>query len=157
MDDVTVRQAVASDAPAIVAIWRESLALHGDRDPTFRPRADGHVVFERFVVEKVGSPDAAVLVAERGGEVAAYGICALRTRPDYFEPGLHGLVTDLDVSARHRRLGLGERLLEALSDWLRQRGIHRIEAEVVAANELSSGFWRKQGFATYYQAMSREI
>jgi ribosomal protein S18 acetylase RimI-like enzyme len=157
MNEIAIRSAATADVPAIVALWRESLALHGDRDPSFRPRADGHLVFERFVRERIGSPEAAILVAERGGELAAYGICVLRTRPDFFEPVLHGLVTDLDVSARHRRLGLGERLLEALSAWLRGRGIQRMEAEVVAANELAAAFWRKQGFATYYQAMSRDV
>lgn len=157
MKQVFVRAAVAGDVPAIVTLWRESMTLHGSRDPAFQPRADGHLVFERFITERLTSSDAAVIVAEVGGEVAAYGVCVLRTRPDYFEPGEHGLITDLDVSASHRRQGLGERVLEALCGWLRERGVGRVEAEVVTANELSVSFWRKQGFAAYYQAMSRSV
>lgn len=157
MDGVLVRMAVPADVPAIVALWRESTTLHGARDPVFRPRADGHLAFERFVSGRIGAPDAVVIVADVGGVVAAYGVCVLRSRPDYFEPGEHGLVTDLDVSSDHRRRGLGERVLDGLCGWLRERGIGRVEAEVVSANELSTGFWRKRGFVTYYQAMSREV
>jgi ribosomal protein S18 acetylase RimI-like enzyme len=155
MNGTQVRMAELADVASIVALWRESMALHGDRDPVFRPRADGHLAFERFVSARIGAPDAAVFVAEVDGAVAAYGVCVRRSRPDYFEPGEHGLVTDLDVSSDHRRQGLGERVLDALCGWLRERGIDWVEAEVVSANELSLGFWRKRGFVTYYQAMAR--
>jgi ribosomal protein S18 acetylase RimI-like enzyme len=157
MDEVVVREAGPADVAKIVALWRESMALHGSRDPTFRPRADGHLAFARFLAARVDSPDAAVVVGVVNEEVAAYGVCVVRTRPDYFEPDEHGLVTDLDVAADHRRQGLGERVLDALGEWLRARGIDRVEAEVVTANELSTGFWRKRGFATYYEAMYREL
>jgi GNAT superfamily N-acetyltransferase len=152
-----VRPAQPEDLGAIVSLWRDSMAVHAERDPTFRPRADGHVTFERFVAAQIGRPDAAIVVAEVEGQVAAYGVCVLRTRPDYFEPALHGLVTDLDVGANYRRQGLGERVLDALCAWLGARGITRIEAEVVTANELSTGFWSKRGFVPYYQAMFRDL
>lgn len=152
-----IREATQDDTPAIVALWRESLALHGQRDPTFAPRADGHVRFERFVTNAIGAPEAAVFVADVGGRIAAYGVCVLRTRPEYFEPGEYGLVTDLDVSGEHRRQGLGEAVLDGLCGWLRARGVTRVEAEVVAANELAASFWSKRGFRTYYQAMFRTI
>jgi len=152
-----IRPATPHDTAAIVALWRDSLALHGQRDPTFLPRADGHLRFERFLTGVITDPEAAVVTAEVDGRIAAYGVCVLRTRPEYFEPGEYGLVTDLDVSGEHRRQGLGEAVLDALCDWVRARGIRRIEAEVVAANELAVGFWRKLGFATYYQAMARDL
>lgn len=152
-----VRAAVPGDLPAIVALWRESMALHGERDPSFKPRPDGHLAFGRFAGAQITSPDAAVLVAEADGRTAAYGICVLRRRPAYSEPDEHGLVTDLDVSSAFRRRGLGERVLDGLLEWLRGRGVRRVEAEVVTANELSHGFWRKRGFAVYYQAMCRAL
>lgn len=150
-----LRPATARDLPAIVALWRESMALHAARDPAFRPRPEGHLAFGAFAEAQARAPDAAVVVAEVAGEVAAYGICVLRRRPAYFEPQEHGLVTDLDVAAPFRRMGLGAQVLDALCAWLRGRGIDRVEAEAVMANELSLGFWRKRGFAPYYQAMAR--
>ena len=117
-DAAVVRAAGPTDLPAIVALSWESMALHGGRDPAFRPRADSHLAFERFVAERIALPEARVVVAEADERAAAYGICVLRRRPDYFEPGEHGLITDLDVSAAHRRQGLGERALDALCKWL---------------------------------------
>lgn len=154
---VSLRAATAGDIPGMVAIWRESMVLHAALDPAYRPQAAGHEAFGAFVAQKIGSADAALQVAMAGDRVAAYGICVLRRRPELFEPGLHGLVTDLDVAGAYRRHGLGERILEALCSWLRARGVERIEAEMITANAISVGFWRKQGFVPYYQAMFRAV
>lgn len=132
------------------------MALHADRDPSFTPRLDGHEAFGRFVAARIADPEAAVIVAETGGTVAAYGVCVVRARAAYCEPTTHGLITDLDVAASHRRQGLGERILDALCDWLQARGIDRIEAEIVMANEISTRFWLKRGFRPYYQALYRQ-
>ena len=115
------------------------------------------MAFGRFVARQIAAEDAAVRVATVGGRVAAYGVCVLRERPEYFEPQLHGLVTDLDVASAFRRQGLGERVLDALCDWLRARGVARVEAEMITANALSVGFWGKRGFVPYYQATFRAV
>jgi len=154
---LTLRAATPADVPGIVAIWRESMVLHAALDPAYRPQETGHEAFGTFVAQTIGSADAAVQVAMAGDHVAAYGICVLRRRPALFEPGLHGLVTDLDVAGAFRRQGLGERILETLCAWLRARGVERVEAEMITANAISVGFWRKQGFVPYYQAMFRAV
>jgi ribosomal protein S18 acetylase RimI-like enzyme len=88
---------------------------------------------------------AAVVVAEAGGEIVGYGICQLRRRPAYFEPIEHGVISDLDVAASHRRRGVGEMMLGALCNWLAGRGLKRVEIEVATANEIAVSFWRKWG------------
>lgn len=157
MDTVVLRPAKSADLSAIVSLWRESMALHGERDATFTPSANGDLVFEQFVADRIDKSEAMVVIAEANGAVVAYGICVLRSRPDFFEPAQYGLITDIDVSEKWRRHGIGERVLDALCDWLVGRSVKRVEAEAVTANELSIGFWRKRGFEPYYQAMYRAL
>lgn len=134
------------------------MLFHGDRDPTFAPAAGGRALFERFLAEQLAAElanQATVVVAEVRGAVAAYGVAVLRHRLGYFASTEYGLVTDLDVASVYRRRGLGERVLQALVGWQQDRGVARLEVEVVTANEVSVAFWRKQGFRTYYEAMRR--
>lgn len=156
--DPTIRSASPVDIPAISAIWWESMLFHGDRDRTFAPAPGGRALFEHFLAEQLAAAtanQAAVMVAEVGGAVAAYGVAVLRQRSGYFALTEYGLITDLDVASVHRRRGLGERVLQALVGWLRAREVERVEVEVVSANETSAAFWRKQGFRTFYEAMRR--
>lgn len=157
MDILKLRRALPSDIPAIQEIWRESMALHAERDTAFRARHDGHVVFGRFVAKQMTSREAVVFVMQLGANVAAYGICVPRRRLDCFEEDRHALITDLDVAADHRRKGLGEIVLIELCDWARGAGFRRIEAEVITANEIADSFWRKHGFSPYYQSMYRTL
>ena len=52
-DTPELRSAVERDLPAIVSIWRESRALHADRDPSFTPRLDSHETFGCFVAARI--------------------------------------------------------------------------------------------------------
>ncbi|PVM79440.1 hypothetical protein DDF65_15200 [Caulobacter radicis] len=156
-EDLNVREGQAADIQPIVALWRTSMAQHAQKHPIFTPKADGHIAFERFLAEHMAANDAAVVVAEAGGEIVGYGICQLRRRPAYFEPIEHGLISDLEVAASHRRRGVGELILGALCNWLAGRGLTRVEIEVATANEIAVSFWRKWGFETYCQTMGRTL
>lgn len=156
MINLRVREARSGDLPAVVKLWQESMALHAQRDRTFQPSAEGARLFEQFAAERLVSGRAIVVVAEADDQIAGYGICVLKQRPAWFRQQEYGAITDLDVSARFRRQGAGGYILHALCNWLVERGVQRVEAEVVTANELSLAFWGKHGFSTYSQAMFRQ-
>ncbi|MCA9437597.1 MAG: GNAT family N-acetyltransferase, partial [Candidatus Omnitrophica bacterium] len=52
-----------------------------------------------------------------------------------------------------RRKGIGERLFRETVEWFRAKGVDRIELRVVVANEVSTAFWRKMGFAAYMEIL----
>lgn len=147
--DPVVRPARPGDGAALGRIWLENARYYVDRFPDdFRlPAEDG--LAERF--ERPVDGDAALLVAEVGGRVAAYAYVRLSPpEPDaayqylapYAETRAH--VEALGTGDAFQRRGLATRLVEACERWARERGATRISATTYAASEVSIPFWEER-------------
>lgn len=58
-----------------------------------------------------------------------------------------GLITDLLVARRHRRRGIGARLITAACHWAKERELSRVMAETQTKNFPAVEFFTKLGFA----------
>lgn len=103
-----MREAHLSDAPAVWEINREAL---GYEFPLEATRAQ----LERIVA----APNIALFVAEEGTEVLGY--IQLSDYENTYHRPLKNLIT-LATSPRHRRRGVGKRLLEVGEAWARADG-----------------------------------
>ncbi|MCX7597635.1 MAG: GNAT family N-acetyltransferase [Armatimonadetes bacterium] len=88
-----------------------------------------------------------VLVAEADGKVVG----AVQLAIDSFVPGA-GMVRSLAVRPSHRRQGIGSRLMDAVEDLARQRGLKALVLLVRPDNEAALAMYRKRG----YTVVSRE-
>jgi ribosomal protein S18 acetylase RimI-like enzyme len=61
--------------------------------------------------------------------------------------GHRGWVYYLAVDAAQRGRGLGRQLMEACEEWVRSRGIRKIQLMVRAANQVAVGFYEHLGYA----------
>ena len=86
----------------------------------------------------VGDSPAALLVAERDGEVVGALIAAW--------DGWRGNMYRLAVRDSHRREGIGLALTRAGEDYLRQCGVRRVTALVAFDDEDAGGFWESAGY-----------
>lgn len=159
--------------PAIIEIWKEFMDFHRERDPFFSRREDGHANFEKFLDERMASPDSLVLVAiddsealrasslegrsHSGGKVVAYSIALVASYPPVFERRNYGHLSDIAVLKGYRRRGIGERMLAEIRKFFAERGITRIELRVASGNDIGVAFWRKMGFREFVQVMYMEI
>jgi len=84
-------------------------------------------------------------------------LATIQNYPPAFEITRYGLINDLAVTAKYRRVGIGEHILEMAKNWFEKKAIKRIEAEVVIANEISTSFWAKMGFKPYKEIFFAEI
>jgi ribosomal protein S18 acetylase RimI-like enzyme len=84
-----------------------------------------------------GSP-AALLVAERGGEIVGALIAAW--------DGWRGNMYRLAVQEGHRRKGIGIALLRAGEAYLRECGARRVTALVAFEDEAAGAFWDAAGY-----------
>lgn len=91
----------------------------------------------------VGSDTALVLVADEE-QIVGFSHSAWSDE-EYTDPNV-GTILRLYVDPDHRRRGIGSRLLEATTTALTERGIERIEAMVLAANEPGNDFYRAADF-----------
>jgi ribosomal protein S18 acetylase RimI-like enzyme len=128
MNPIDVRPCRPAEAPAVLGLWAEARSGHAST-------ADGFEDVERLVDEE--SP-AALLVAERDGEVLGALIAGW--------DGWRGNMYRLAVRERERRQGIGQALVRAGEEYLRECGVGRVTALVAFDDDAAGGFWESAGY-----------
>ncbi|WP_328291577.1 GNAT family N-acetyltransferase [Kineococcus sp. NBC_00420] len=127
---VRIRDAESTDAAAVAALLAEM------GYPTSESAAQAHI--QRFSAP----PSSRLQLAEHDGDVV--GLIATHLVPRMDDDALTCRVTDLVVSSRLRRGGIGSALLDAAEAHARSAGAPRLD--------LSSGDWREEAHAFYLAA-----
>jgi len=126
-EGVTVRRSRHEDAQAVLDLWGQERSEHAST-------ADRLEDVELLIED---SP-AALLVAERGGEIVGALIAGW--------DGWRGNMYRLAVSREHRREGIGIALTRAGEEYLLSRGVHRVTALVALEDEVAGAFWESAGY-----------
>jgi putative acetyltransferase len=138
---IEVRKAEPGDAAALVSL-AESVGREEGRwilsSDTWRTVADER----RYVKSVYRHPDAAVYVADEGGEVLA----RLSLARDPHPASRHVADLGLMVAAGHRGRGIGRMLLEAAVAWARVCGVSKLELHVFPWNEPALRLYESFGF-----------
>jgi GNAT superfamily N-acetyltransferase len=79
-----------------------------------------------------------------GRELAGYAIVTYNYDLEF--GGIEAIMTDLFIAQRHRRKGLGARMIEAVRDFCRREGIGALELQVSQRNDAAQAFYRALGF-----------
>ena len=143
---VGVREAVPADVERLIELWIELMDFHRDRDPFFARSPDAYDRFAEFITSKMDADDAVVLVAEEDRSLLGFSMAMVRDYPPVFETTRHGFIQDVIVTEQTRRRGIGTRLYEETMEWIRARGVSRVELEVASTNPISQAFWYAMGF-----------
>jgi ribosomal protein S18 acetylase RimI-like enzyme len=127
VEEFTVRRCRGEDAQAVLSLWAQERSEHAST-------ADRLEDVERLI----GDSPAALLVAERGGEIVGVLIAAW--------DGWRGNMYRLAVSKEHRRQGIGLALTQAGEEYLLSRDVHRVTALVAFEDETAGAFWESAGY-----------
>ncbi len=114
-------------AAAAVALWQEA----GLTRPWNDPAAD--------LRRALDGPSSTVLAIVEGRDLVGTAMVG--------QDGHRGWVYYLAVSAGRRRQGLGSVLLRAAEEWLRARGIPKVQLMVRTGNESVVAFYTALGYA----------
>jgi len=126
---LTIRSATDDDEPKIVALWRECGLVTSYNDP---------VSDFRFAK---GGPSSDVLVGlDDAGELRA----SVMVGHDGHRGWLYYVASSPDV----RGLGFGRDIVRAGEEWLRLRGIAKVQLMVRETNTKVVGFYERLGFET---------
>ena len=125
--EIAIRRCRQEDAQAVLDLWGQERSEHAST-------ADRLEDIERLIED---SP-AALLVAERGGEIVGALIAAW--------DGWRGNMYRLAVSREHRREGIGIALTRAGEEYLLSRGVHRVTALVAFDDKAAGTFWEAAGY-----------
>lgn len=122
-----IRVAGRGDIPAVLALWEEERSAHA----SVPDRVDD-------LARLIDDPAAALLLAERGGEIVGALIAGW--------DGWRGNLYRLAVRRHARREGIGLRLVEAGESHLRSRGARRVTALVAFDDGEAGAFWDAAGY-----------
>jgi ribosomal protein S18 acetylase RimI-like enzyme len=125
--EINVRRCQRPDAQAVLDLWTGARSEHAST-------ADRLEDIEGLI----GDSPAALLVAEREGEIVGALIAAW--------DGWRGNMYRLAVRDENRREGIGLALTRAGEDYLRQCGVRRVTALVAFDDEVAGGFWESAGY-----------
>jgi ribosomal protein S18 acetylase RimI-like enzyme len=140
-----VRTATVADVDAIRSVARESLqASYGNT----LPEGVTEQSVERWydaeeLAADVSREDTVILVADENDEVVGFAQAYVARQRETV-----GDVDWLHVLPTRRGEGIGSELLSVVEAALRDRGVDRVEARVLAANREGVGFYEEYGFDT---------
>jgi GNAT superfamily N-acetyltransferase len=83
-------------------------------------------------------------VIDAGRELAGYAIVTYNYDLEF--GGIEAILTDLFIAQRHRRKGLGARMVNAVCAFCRRERIGALELQVNRSNEAAQAFYRALGF-----------
>ncbi len=137
---IIVRDSIASDVPAVTAIYRHAV-LHGNASFEVDPPDEAEIARRRDAVLAAGYP---YLIAERGGLVVGYSYAsAYRSRSAY----RYAVENSIYVAAGFHGGGIGRTLLPALLLRLETSGIRLVVAVIGdSANAASINLHARCGF-----------
>jgi RimJ/RimL family protein N-acetyltransferase len=141
MSGPRVRQAVSSDAARVVAL---ASAVASEEEGWLLADSSWRSVGEerRYIRTVLRHPDAALFVAEHGGEIVG----RLSITRDPHPSSAHVADLGLMVAASHRRRGVGSALMAAAESWARSARISKLELHVFPHNQAAIALYEKLGY-----------
>jgi len=137
-DDLTLCEAVPEDAHALARLW-EAAGLT-------RPFNDSR----QDIDFALAGPASTILVLKRDGRIAASVMVG--------HDGHRGAVYYVSVDPALRHRGLGERIMRAAEDWLKARGVWKLNLMIRAENEGVRAFYETLGYEVEERiVMSRRL
>lgn len=165
---VQVRPARLQEIDRVAALWTLITEHHAALDPFFRMRTGGVAEGElrELLRAMQRSPDAALFVCDAPQSEAAaeapgspVGLCIVRVdyAPAILEETERAEITDIGVRPAYRRRGVATALLDTALEWVRDRGVSRVEIQVAHGNAEGQAFWRARGFADFMDVLHKRL
>lgn len=147
MAEIVIRRARVGDVDRISELWEALVEHHRALDPELPPASEnGALRYARRILDHLDSESACVLVAVKERQVVGYVLgVVVDLAPEMFAQEPSGFLADIYVDADHRRVGIGQALVEALQAWFGERGIRYFEWHAAARNPEAIAFWRALG------------
>lgn len=156
---VTIRRATRADLPALGRLGALLVRMHHELDPKrfFAASPQTESGYAGFLATQLTQSDVIVLVAEEHGEVVGYTYAAVEGYDYMSLRGPAGVLHDIVVDPRHRRLGVGEQLLNQALAFLKSREVPRVVLSTATQNESAQRLFERAGFRRTMVEMTAEV
>jgi len=142
---VSIRMGSVDDLETLRSPWQVLYAHQIEHGLLVRLPGDA---FEKWVASLRGvlGRFACLFIAESGDEPTGFLTGRIRSLPSYYGGDPVGYVSDVYVIPGARGSGTGRQLLTAASHWFHERGIRRMELQVIPGNEQAREFYTALGW-----------
>lgn len=147
-----VRLGRRDDAAAAAALWIRSAEEHTAYDPVYSTSPEAEKIMRRFLADLSSSSYSCLFVAEipdgsgDAGEIVGFLSGEIREGSPAFSPKTWAAVEDIYVTHEHRSRGIGRTLVDACSEWARDKGADGVSLQVAAGNERARKFYETLDF-----------
>lgn len=148
LQNTVIRRATEKDYEAACTLYHAVDAFHVHLYPMIFQGTDGPVRPREHFVEKLNSPEKAVFVAERDGELCGLVDAQEEAMPPHamFIPSTIARIDNLVVAEPYRRQGIARALLVEIRQWSEERGLKSIQLSVYSKNTDALACYEHAGF-----------
>jgi GNAT superfamily N-acetyltransferase len=157
--DVVIRPASARDVGALGEMGAALMRMHFAFDSRrfLEPGEGAEAGYADFLGSQLDDRESVVLVAERRNRIVGYVFAAIEPLSWKELRDECGFIHDLLVTDDTRREGVGESLLNAAIEWLREQGMPRVVLGTAAQNETAKRLFERRGFRATMVEMTLEL
>ena len=156
---MNIRRATPEDAAALGRLGAALMQTHYafDMRRFLEPGEGAEEGYAEFLVSQLRDQDSLVLVAEHDGQITGYVFAAIEPLSWKELRDECGFIHDLLVTTDARRGGVGEALLNAAIEWLRDQNMPRVVLGTAAQNETAQRLFKRRGFRPTMIEMTLEL
>lgn len=144
---VTIRPATPADEAVLGRFGGALMRQHHAADPKrFIEVEHAEAGYGRFLVSQITNPNSLVAVAEHSGAVVGYVFADVEPTNWMELRGPCGVVQDVYVDERSRRVGAGRALMRAAIEWIRSKGRTQVVLMTKTRNVHAQDLFTRLGF-----------
>lgn len=157
---IAIREMVLEELDDVLELHVEGLelelALLNQLVPHKAVDRAGLSQLKQVLTRIIQTDEGMIHVAEQQGAYAGYSLVTKKVYP-IEDPAVCGCINGIYVADSYRRQGVGRRLYNAASHWLKRYGVSYIELYHMINDERAATFWRALGFTPVQLNCTRRI
>lgn len=155
--DFQISEITTQDIPDLLDLWEEFKKYNELLHPANQLVDNAREVFETHLQTLIEDDNTLILIARNEEEAYGFAITTVVDFHPIYAQSKRGMITDMAVTGKHRRAGVGNALLAEIETRLANEGVMMIELRVTSKNSSANRFWRKNGFTDYRNVLMKDI
>lgn len=142
MKEIHIRPAVLEDLPVLYDFEQGIVQTERPWDKTLKPDPINYYDI-RAMIE---STDTEVIVAVSGTEVIGSAYARIEEAKPYLDYTHYAYLGFMFVKQQYRGQGVNKKIIEALTEWVRGKGLREMRLDVYSDNDAAIRAYEKAGF-----------
>ncbi len=109
-------------------------------------REKSNKIFEEYRAKQ----DPLILLASLNNKPVGYAIA-------YIIDNEYGYLDEIYIEEETRRLGIGKKLLDFVTEWVKEKKVENLRLNVFLWNENAIDFYKKEGFEGYFMGCIKKL